>query len=362
MSELNIIYNNEHEYSMFEETKKDLLIVILIQYICDNINKGYSSAYKYIIKKLIKIGILQKNICDSKFDTIKNNLYYNIAYLFNNKYIESIQIPTLPIQIYKNLIIGQRIGCGAESEVYKVKHTTDKNNYALKVTKYNSNIKWNTEISILSKLNNDNIIRYYNSWIDYDFNNKNKNIYLYTQVELCDMNLTSYLLKYKPNLKTKINIIKQIANGLHYIHNNNIIHRDIKCDNILVKILDDNLIIKISDFGCSKYADNITNNILPSTNDLGTIYFISPELLNNEEYNINTDIYSLGVLIFLLLSEFKTQMETDIILQNLNENNIPLSDIENKIFFVELIKNCIKKNQNDRITLNNFLEQFKKIE
>ena len=86
----------------------------------------------------------------------------------------------------------------------------------------------------------------------------------------------------------------QICRGLQYIHSKNIIHRDIKSQNIFLM---KNGKIKIGDFGIAKALTNTKNN---ATTIIGTPYYFSPEIINGESYNYKTDIWSLGVVLYEL--------------------------------------------------------------
>ena len=84
----------------------------------------------------------------------------------------------------------------------------------------------------------------------------------------------------------------QICRGLQYIHSKNIIHRDIKSQNIFLM---KNGKIKIGDFGIAKALTNSKNN---ASTVIGTPYYFSPEIINGELYNYKTDIWSLGVVLY----------------------------------------------------------------
>lgn len=111
-------------------------------------------------------------------------------------------------------------------------------------------------------INHVNIIKYYGSG---DYQDKNhpeddtKRMY-FLVMELADHSLKDYIYPPKPNCqltkKQKYSIIKQIADGLRYLHSLSILHRDIKCNNILImKDKNNNLIPKIADFGLAKNMD-----------------------------------------------------------------------------------------------------------
>ena len=134
--------------------------------------------------------------------------------------------------------------------------------------------------------------------------------FLFIQMGLCYGNLNTYLEK-----RTSINyldsksIFKNILEGLSYLHKMNIIHRDIKPSNIM---FDKNGITKIGDFGMSiKYKDenSLQKKIVKTENEYGSYNYLSPETIENKEYSIYSDIYSLGIILFELLSTFDTYME-----------------------------------------------------
>ena len=90
----------------------------------------------------------------------------------------------------------------------------------------------------------------------------------------------------------------QIAQGVEYLHSNNIIHRDIKPTNVLIKN-DNPIVAKVTDFGFSKFLEEDCDTSLMSTN-VGTPAFKAPEFfLRNEqrkiEYHRNVDIFALGL-------------------------------------------------------------------
>lgn len=84
--------------------------------------------------------------------------------------------------------------------------------------------------------------------------------------------------------------------ALNYMHSKNIVHRDLKPENILLENLE-NLDIKLTDFGFATYFDSKKN----LSEVLGSPLYMPPEIVNKKEYDSKVDIWSAGVVAFILL-------------------------------------------------------------
>jgi len=90
-----------------------------------------------------------------------------------------------------------------------------------------------------------------------------------------------------------------LADGVEYLHSMSIIHRDLKLENcMVVEKGSDSPLIKIADFGLGKILEKGKT----SKDSVGTITYASPEVLTGEEYTEKIDIWSLGVIFFILLT------------------------------------------------------------
>ena len=96
-----------------------------------------------------------------------------------------------------------------------------------------------------------------------------------------------------------IEIFIQVLEGIKYIHNKNVVHRDIKPSNILLDKNDD---IKLLDFGIAKNYESNPNLTVVGKGVGGTPMYMSPEHVSNSEINIKSDIYSLGVVLWHILT------------------------------------------------------------
>lgn len=93
-------------------------------------------------------------------------------------------------------------------------------------------------------------------------------------------------------------MVRQIAKGLEALHGANIVHRDLKPENCLFLNKDENSPLKIMDFGLSSFEDFAN----PVVGLFGSIDYVSPEALSRDKITTKTDIWSLGVILYILLS------------------------------------------------------------
>ena len=117
-------------------------------------------------------------------------------------------------------------------------------------------------------------------------------------------NLQDYLKSYSLTLVEKLNILIDVSVALHYLHTrypNKIMHRDIKPSNILLNKYKQ---AKLSDFGISKVLQlNKNDKSHDNSSEKGTYIWMAPEVLIGNAYNQTADIYSLGLVMYFLLSE-----------------------------------------------------------
>ena len=178
--------------------------------------------------------------------------------------------------------------------------------------------------------------------------------YFYIIMDLCIINLEDYI-KNREN-KITINEIKEVLiqlNNLFKIMNEKrIIHRDLKPSNILIS-LDrlDKCLIKLSDYGSSKFI-NLSNTITNSMN--GTPLTMAPEIIEGENYNMKSDIWSLGIIIYFMLNkEYPYNGKTEVSLFNDINSNKKLK-LSNDDKLNDLLKKMLKININERISWDEY--------
>lgn len=239
---------------------------------------------------------------------------------------------------YKDIeyTIFELLGKGKFGNVYRCNDNI--NDYAIKIIK---EYKTTSEYRILKNLDHSNIIKLITG-----FANKGK---LYIITEIFGKSLLSLNFLYI-DYKTKYYILNQILNGLNYLHENSILHNDIKADNILI---DSEYKIKICDFGNAEILDDNDRIIKIS----GTPIFLCPESLEHI-ITFKKDIWATGILFFELLEDIKLFVEFET--KNDLYKAIKQFDIEIYRFETELdtkIMNLLlAKDRNIDITVKNILQ------
>ena len=119
--------------------------------------------------------------------------------------------------------------------------------------------------------------------------------------------ITVHCDHYQLSIDERLTLFRHVCNGIHHAHQRGIIHRDIKPSNVLVTILNDKAIPKIIDFGVARATSRELTEETLFTEDghlVGTPEYMSPEQLNleSEGIDVRSDVYSLGVLLYVLLT------------------------------------------------------------
>ena len=204
---------------------------------------------------------------------------------------QNIEIPKLKeIGNYK---LGQEIGSGAFGKVILGKHIPTEEKVAIKILdKYILNqtpddyqlVK--QELSILKIVKHKNIVQLY------EILETPRHIFII--MEYCEGgDIMNYILtRERLSENESLKFFHQLINALYYLHSQNIAHRDIKIDNLL---LDSNYDLKLIDFGLStKYSDDELLN-----QPCGTIVYAAPEVLNYKDYHgMLADVWSCGIVLY----------------------------------------------------------------
>ena len=192
------------------------------------------------------------------------------------------------------------LGSGSFGCVYEAKNVIFKNTVAMKVIKKDPNNQLDeqeirNEIDILTKLSHPNIVKIYEFYIS--------NAHYYIITEFCkEGELFSYI-KNKYTERQLAVLFYQVFSGLWYLHDNKILHRDIKLENIMISKIEkdystneDLFWVKIIDFGTAKIFEKNKKE----KDIVGSSYYIAPEVLK-QNYNEKCDTWSVGVILYMML-------------------------------------------------------------
>lgn len=207
--------------------------------------------------------------------------------------------------IWKKYKQGKRLGAGLCGEVMKVTDMITKREYACKSVpkkhvrgdKLINDLR--KEIQLLQTLDHPNIIKMYEAWETVD--------HIYIILELASggdlfenlMEANSY------SEPTSAHIFRQMLRAIQYCHEAGISHRDIKLENFLFCKSEDDQdktkpTLKLIDFGLSKRF--VGGGIMRMRSTVGTTYYVAPEVLKRKPYTSQCDMWSLGVVLFMLLT------------------------------------------------------------
>ncbi|MBN2725724.1 MAG: SUMF1/EgtB/PvdO family nonheme iron enzyme [Deltaproteobacteria bacterium] len=163
-------------------------------------------------------------------------------------------------------------------------------------------------------------------------------------------------------------IVRQIVDGLDAAHQNSIIHRDLKPDNIIVSERDNQYNVKILDFGIAKLTESTeaTSHKTKTGQVIGTPAYMSPEQARGEieKTGPHTDIYSLGVIVYQMLSgelPIKGRSVSDLLVNLILEEPEPLKDKVKNLppELSEVVLKCLRKNPEERYgSVKEFFTEF----
>ncbi|KAK3602891.1 hypothetical protein CHS0354_018755 [Potamilus streckersoni] len=197
---------------------------------------------------------------------------------------------------------GRKLGQGSFGKVYLAKHKSSGQQWAIKAVNKekagSSAIKLlEREVLILKRVNHENIIS-----LNEVFETSKR---MYLVMELCEGGELADALKerkYFPESEVK-KITKKLASAITYLHKHDIVHRDLKLENILLSQNpndpEDKLHIKVTDFGLSVVKGVGYENMMQDF--CGTPNYMSPEIIDNKTYSQQCDIWAMGVIVFTLL-------------------------------------------------------------
>lgn len=228
----------------------------------------------------------QFDILSQEFPDLRNFLTEIVAQRFSSSKI------TAKRSVGK-YIINEILEQGAWSIVYKGVHGVLNFPVAIKMLKHNMAMdsgfleKFQHEAKTIARLNHQNIVKVY------DIEERYRTVFII--MELLDGFSLEYLLENmpKPSLSSILDILLQVCSGLEYAHKQGIIHQDIKPANIFIRPDGQ---AKIIDFGLACPQGTMDFDMC------GTPFYMSPEQIQGEPVDERTDIYSLGIMLYEMLT------------------------------------------------------------
>ena len=234
-----------------------------------------------------------------------------------------------------------KIGSGGMADVYKAKDHVLNRLVAIKVLKqeYSTDAtfvkKFRVEAQSAAGLSHPNIVNVYDVGED-------DGVYFMVMELVQGITLKNYIdMKGKLDIREALNISVQIASGLSAAHENRIIHRDIKPQNI---IMSRDGKVKVTDFGIAKVADSTT----VTTTAAGTVHYISPEQARGGYSDERSDIYSLGITMYEMVTgrvPFEGETNVAVALMHIQSEITPPRQLEPSIpvSFEKIILKCTQK-------------------
>lgn len=234
-----------------------------------------------------------------------------------------------------------KIGSGGMADVYKAKDHVLNRLVAIKVLKqeYSTDAtfvkKFRVEAQSAAGLSHPNIVNVYDVGED-------DGVYFIVMELVQGITLKNYIdMKGKLDIREALNISVQIASGLSAAHENRIIHRDIKPQNI---IMSRDGKVKVTDFGIAKVADSTT----VTTTAAGTVHYISPEQARGGYSDERSDIYSLGITMYEMVTgrvPFEGENNVAVALMHIQSEITPPRQLEPSIpvSFEKIILKCTQK-------------------
>lgn len=248
-------------------------------------------------------------------------------------------------------IIGPKIGSGSFAVVWKSIHRHLGTEFAIKeIDKKHFNDNLRKEISILRNITHPNIIRLFEAIETEDR--------IYLVLEYCDGgDLGAYIHRHgRVSDDVARHFIKQLAAGLQVLRENNLIHRDLKPQNLLLSGREVTPLLKIGDFGFARY---LTPQGLADTL-CGSPLYMAPEIIQNHKYDAKADLWSVGAISYQLVigkPPFDGNSQLQLFQNILRSTELRFPEGSLQVLhpdFVEFCRSLLRQNPVERLTFEEF--------
>ena len=240
------------------------------------------------------------------------------------------------------------VGMGGMAMVYKARDISNDNIVALKVMKEDlrSNEEFRTrfltESKAIAMLSHANIVNIIDVAVRDDLQ--------YIVMEYVDGITLKEYIKNKGQLTCEdaVHFMIQMLKALRHAHSKNVVHRDIKPQNIMIM---ENGVLKVADFGIAKITSSDTKTMSEQT--IGSVHYISPEQVSGDSVSIQSDIYSAGVVTYEMLTgivPFEAERPVSVALMQINDKPRALTEINPKVYkgLEEITLKAMAKNTENR--------------
>lgn len=248
--------------------------------------------------------------------------------------------------------IKQTIGYGTYGIIKLATHNQTGESVAIKVTNYYEHTYKSlltTKSEMLLNLSHPNIIKFYDIFHD----EASSYTFIIQEYSSGGELYHSLQKKFRYNQNDLSIIVYQLINGVEYLHKKNIVHRDLKLENILLKS-NDSVLIKIIDFGLAlnTSSNNTINEIC------GSLQYASPEMLSGNYFNPKqSEIWSIGILIFILVCGYCPfdDKDKEALIRKIKGGNV---NYPSYVPFIvkDLLQKILNKNPAKRISISKIKE------
>jgi len=203
-------------------------------------------------------------------------------------------------EIKKYYDIKEKLGTGSFAVVKRATRKSDGKEFAIKVIKKQKLSAEelaivHDEVEIMHKINHAHCVKLYEMF------ETSKRLYMVMELLTGGELFDRIVAKGSFSEKEASEVIKCVTDAISYIHKIGIVHRDLKPENLLFLSKDGDSPIKITDFGLAKFR---ANNSVDMHTACGTPGYVAPEVLKSENYTKAVDMWSLGVILYILLCGF----------------------------------------------------------
>ncbi|KAG8057928.1 hypothetical protein GUJ93_ZPchr0002g23281 [Zizania palustris] len=271
----------------------------------------------------------------------------------------SVKIPTDGTDVWevdiKLLKFGNKVASGSNGDLYRGSYCSQ--DVAIKVVKperisADMYRDFAQEVYIMRKVRHRNVVQFIGACT------RQPNLYIVTDF-MSGGSVHDYL--HKKNCAFKLpellRVATDISKGMNYLHQNNIIHRDLKTSNLL---MDENKVVKVADFGVARVQDQ--SGVM--TAETGTYRWMAPEVIEHKPYDHKADVFSFGIVLWELLTgkipyEYLTPLQAAIgVVQKGLRPTIP-KDTHPKL--AELLQKCWHGNPAERPDFSQILEILQRL-